>query len=61
MSPVASAWFLPWQTAIKYMSSATMRSESSPKEEAAAIDQLVSFVGEENGYLWNEAAFWPPE
>jgi len=38
-----------------------MRSESSPKEEAAAIDQLVSFVGEENGYLWNEAAFWPPE
>jgi hypothetical protein len=41
MSPVASAWFIPWQTAIKYRSSA--------KEEVAAIDQLVSFVGEEEG------------
>jgi hypothetical protein len=26
-----------------------MRSASSPKEEVAAIDQLVSFVGEEEG------------
>jgi hypothetical protein len=61
MSPVASAWFIPWQTAIKYRSSATMRSASSPKEEVAAIDQRVSFVGEEDGYLWNDAVFWSPE
>jgi len=27
----------------------------------AAIDQLVSFVGEEDGYLWNEAVFWSSE
>jgi hypothetical protein len=38
-----------------------MRSASSPKEEVAAIDQLVSFVGEEDGYLWNDAVFWSPE